>query len=301
MDPDEVTEHAVSLAAAAGELPTQGLEPLVDAIDRGWQAAREAADPVARPAQFEAAAFSELVTELQEVVPQLVERAMHRWMGHAHHELRQPLAVIEGVAETLQEHYARLDEQTLATLVARLRRQSRLLRRIIDQLGQAAQLRSGRLRVAPHQIDLRPLVEHLRDDFEPLLDGVTVTYDRPDDPVLACVEPAAATEMLVALLRNAVEHAPCDEPILVETIQYPTIARISVHDDGTGIALADRERVFDYGTHLDDAGTLGLGLFIARGLARSHDGDLSIEDSEHLDGARVDLILPTECEVREDT
>lgn len=97
------------------------------------------------------------------------------------------------------------------------------------------------------------------------------------------------------LVRNAVDHAPCDQPILLETVAGADTARVSVHDDRSGVAIADRDRIFDYGTRLNSAGHLGLGLYIAHRLARAHGGDLSVGASSQLGGARFDLSLPTDC------
>jgi len=220
---------------------------------------------------------------------------MDRWVNHAYHELRQPLAVITGAIETLRAYYERLDEETRSLLLARMRRQTMLLQRVIDQLEQASRLQKGPPEVTPQLIDLRPVIDQLLEDYGPLLDGASVTYERPDDVVAACVEPPAATEILLVLLRNAVDHAPCDQPIMIETIPGTTTVRVSVHDDGAGVPLANRDRIFAYGTRLDDGGRLGLGLFIARGLARDHGGDLTVTQSQLLGGARFDLTLPTDC------
>jgi len=110
------------------------------------------------------------------------QEVMRRWVDHAHHELRQPLAVIAGVGETLGEYHGRLDEQTQGLLIERLRRQTMLLQRVVDQLEQASRLQSGPLEVTPQQLDLRPLVEQLLGDYGPLLEGISVTYEVPASP-----------------------------------------------------------------------------------------------------------------------
>ncbi|MDX1621933.1 MAG: HAMP domain-containing sensor histidine kinase, partial [Nitriliruptorales bacterium] len=68
-----------------------------------------------------------------------------------------------------------------------------------------------------------------------------------------------------------------------------------VHDDGAGVSEGDRERIFARGTTLQTGGTLGLGLFVARGLARAHHGDVTVEDSALTGGACFTLRLPADC------
>lgn len=282
-------------ATALDELASTRLGQLLSAIDRGLHAARQAVDPVGAMVSFEEEVREAVADELEQAVSELVEQAMHRWVSHAHHELRQPLAVITGVAETLEVHHDQLDDATLTTLVARLRRQSLLLQRIIDQLARATLLRSGPPDIAARQVDLRPLLEQVRGDYEALLDGAAVTIEGPDQPAIACVEPAAAAEILLVLLRNAIDHAPCDQPILIEVVPGASTVRVSVHDDGPGVPPASRDVIFNYGTRLNSAGSLGLGLFIARQLAEAHGGRLTVDDSRRLGGARFDLTIPIDC------
>lgn len=227
----------------------------------------------------------------------LLDQAMQRWVGHALHELRQPLAVIAGAAETLHERRGQLDEPTRSAIVDTVRRQSMQLQRMLDQMAQARRLHDGLLEVHPQQVELQPLIADLLDDYRPLLGDVTVSHPRTQDGdgVVACVEPSAAVQILLVLLRNAVDHAPCQQPILVETVPGAASVRVSVHDDGPGVAPGDREHIFDYGTRLNHGGSLGLGLFIARRLARAHGGDVTVDSSQQLGGARFDLTLPREC------
>jgi signal transduction histidine kinase len=101
------------------------------------------------------------------------------------------------------------------------------------------------------------------------------------------------TRVLVNLLDNADRHATSQITVIVRA-DGPT-ATLEVIDDGAGIAVEQREVVFDRFTRLDasrdrDAGGTGLGLAIAREIAQAHEGTLTIQDSER--GARFVLRLP---------
>jgi len=101
------------------------------------------------------------------------------------------------------------------------------------------------------------------------------------------------TRLLVNLLDNAERHASSRITVTVRCAKG--VAALEVLDDGAGIALDQRETVFQRFARLDsarsrDAGGTGLGLAIAREIAESHQGTLTIQDSER--GARFVLRLP---------
>jgi signal transduction histidine kinase len=120
-----------------------------------------------------------------------------------------------------------------------------------------------------------------------------VGYSRPPEPVMATVEPDAIGRVVANLLDNAERHAR--SRVGVEVVDEGGYARITVCDDGPGIPPADRERVFDRFTRLDDArardgGGSGLGLAIVRELVRRHGGTVTLGDVAP--GLRVDIRLP---------
>ena len=107
-------------------------------------------------------------------------------------------------------------------------------------------------------------------------------------------QPTALRRVLDNLVANAVRHASHEVTIKTETIDAAWV-RVTVSDDGPGIPAADRERVFDRFTRLDDArnrddGGAGLGLAIVRELLRVHHGTITLDDAEP--GLRVEVTLP---------
>jgi signal transduction histidine kinase len=108
------------------------------------------------------------------------------------------------------------------------------------------------------------------------------------------------TRLLTNLLDNAERHATSKITVIVRA-DGPT-ATLEVIDDGAGIAVEQRERVFERFTRLEasrdrDVGGTGLGLAIAREIAEAHEGTLTIQDSER--GARFVLRLPV-CDLPPD-
>ncbi|MGI8680423.1 MAG: sensor histidine kinase [Jatrophihabitans sp.] len=104
---------------------------------------------------------------------------------------------------------------------------------------------------------------------------------------------AALDRVVANLLDNAVRHARTVVTVALEA--KPTGVNLTVSDDGPGIAVNDRERVFERFTRLDDArtratGGVGFGLAIVRDIVHAHGGTVHIEDNDP--GARVCLTLP---------
>ena len=108
-------------------------------------------------------------------------------------------------------------------------------------------------------------------------------------------DPHRVGQILANLLDNARRYTPAGGRITVHVEVLGAVAHLVVSDTGEGIAPADRERVFDRLVRLDasrdrDHGGAGLGLSIARALARAHGGDLVCEPRD--DGAQFRLTLP---------
>jgi two-component system osmolarity sensor histidine kinase EnvZ len=138
--------------------------------------------------------------------------------------------------------------------------------------------------------DLRTLLEDLRADAE--RHGHAVSLDIVGDPMVT-VRPDAFRRLLTNLIANAARHG---ETIAVQANHETRWLLISVDDDGPGIPPELREEVFKPFVRLDEArnqdeGGSGLGLAIARDIARSHGGDITLDDSP-LGGLRATVRLP---------
>jgi signal transduction histidine kinase len=105
------------------------------------------------------------------------------------------------------------------------------------------------------------------------------------------------THLIRNLLDNAVRHATAQVEVTLGVVDRNVV--LTVTDDGPGIPLADRERVFERFARLDESrsrvdGGFGLGLAIVRDVARRHGGDVLIED--HAPGARFVVRLPVSAQ-----
>jgi signal transduction histidine kinase/CheY-like chemotaxis protein len=205
------------------------------------------------------------------------------------HEIRGPVGVLYGVAETLAGvRDGELDPRLQATLLASVQRQSRMLDSITADLLTAAQIQRGTLRVEPRALDPIMVIEVLIHDRYP----GSVTIEAGDRrPVLA--DPLRLEQMVGNLLSNA--HKYGEPPIVLRTrpsTDRPELLCIEVEDNGPGVAPEFQPhlfREFSRASGTAAAGT-GLGLHVVRTLAEAQGGTVSYATAPH-GGAVFTLVL----------
>jgi signal transduction histidine kinase len=213
------------------------------------------------------------------------------------HELRRPLTAMLGALATVQHRQQAFSTLQQQELLGMARRQGEQLGRLLDQVLDAAGLDRGHDRLAR-----RSLVDaaHLAEEA-----GHAARLAHPDHritieaagPLLVRVDPLAVSRILGNLLDNAAAYSPPGTGIWLSASRDGLHAVLAVQDQGPGIPLADRDRIFQRYARLDRstagrAGGLGLGLYIARRLATANHGQLQVTDPPDPRGARFELRLP---------
>ncbi len=215
------------------------------------------------------------------------------FVNRVSHELKTPLTNIRLYAELLAEDLDPEDERAgrhLGVIVAESRRLSRLIGNLLTFARQ--QRRAERLHPAPHVVDA--IVRDVLEGFGPALAarGIAVGFDA-GAPDTVPVDADALGQILGNLVSNVEKYAAAGGRLDVTTRQRDGRTTITVADGGPGIPPAWRERVFAPFERVDDStegatGT-GIGLTIARELARLHGGDLVLRPSP--DGATFEITL----------
>jgi signal transduction histidine kinase len=202
------------------------------------------------------------------------------------HALRSPLARIieaaEGIADRadgpLRSDYA----SYAGDISAAAKHLLSVIRAMVDQPPDA-----------DSSIDLSPLVDEAIGLVQSKAEARTVTIERDGvDTLAAAGEPRAIVQILVNLLGNAIRHSPEGSRVLVHLSAASDYASVSVADQGKGIDPADQERIFGKFERVGEGGgDAGLGLAIARRLANSMAGDVTLVSAPG-EGARFTLSLP---------
>ena len=126
-------------------------------------------------------------------------------------------------------------------------------------------------------IDLGALAGDAIALVQPQADERTVTLVlRGEASIHVHGERRGVIQVLVNLLGNAVRHSPEGGSVTLELARTETMGEVSISDEGKGIAPADQERIFEKFERLEEGGGAGLGLAIARRLARSMGGEISL-------------------------
>jgi signal transduction histidine kinase len=242
-----------------------------------------------------------LTAQEQEVVRRLQEtdRLKTDLINTVSHELRSPLTTIVGVFGILRVRRDRVSPQERDELVAMGIQQSERLHRMIEQLLMTARFEQAdvaSLRAARVELDATELVRQAGAEARTRHHGRRIAIETNGAlPVRVAQE--AVVQVLGNLLDNACKYSPDGEPVRLLGTREGTEAVLAVEDAGPGIPEAERQRIFDRFTQLDRhsqrrAGGVGLGLYIARQLARSQDGDLLVVEPAGGLGARFELHLP---------
>jgi two-component system OmpR family sensor kinase len=204
-----------------------------------------------------------------------------RFLADAAHQLRTPVTRIRTTVESL---FRTDDPEARDGLLTALVRETGRTRRLLASLLRLARLDQGE---APARlpVDLVELCRAELERVEPFAPNLRFELRLPNPPLSPLVvDGESLREALSNLLDNARRHAA--QLVTVEVSAGAETVRITVADDGPGVPPENRERVFERFASLDDKGGSGLGLSIARGVARAHGGDLVYT------GQAFEVILP---------
>jgi signal transduction histidine kinase len=216
-----------------------------------------------------------------------------QFVSDASHELRSPVAAIRTSLEVARRRADRADWPSVVDTA--LAEESRLEALLDDLLLLAAQDENGAATVHPEPVDLAALAT--TEARRPRRVPVEVDLWPADGPALRI---AADADQLAHALSNLVDNAAryATSVVQITLSCYEGIVRVAVDDDGPGIPVAERERVFERFTRLDDSrtraqGGSGLGLAVVRAIVSRHHGRVHIEDSP-LGGARFVAEFPAD-------
>jgi signal transduction histidine kinase len=241
--------------------------------------------------------FVPVTTAVAEVIARRVRQlrrardeveAADRWraalMVTLAHDVRAPLASVQMALEMLQEGTAK-DGPDRHRLTANALRQTARINRLAGGLLDADRVEDGVLRLDRRTVHLRAAAE----SAARLTPATTTTVVEIDSDLTVDADPERLEQILVNLIGNAARHG--SPPIVVVAGAAGDGVDISVRDHGAGVPADRREVLFErYTSESDAVGSVGLGLWIVRELARAHGGDARYEPADP--GARFVVSLP---------
>lgn len=286
---------ALTAAVASGFLAVRIVRPiraLAEASQRIARGAYGSRVPVGGSDELAvlAASFNEMAASLESA-----EHRRRELLSDVAHELRTPLATIEGYVEGLRDGVVAPEGPTWTLLETETGR----LRRLVDDLQMVSRAEERQLDLRTVEIDPSLLVEAAVQGAAPAYEVKGVRLERDADPRLpaVAVDPDRIGEVLANLLENALRHTKAGGLVEVRAARRGADVELSVSDTGEGIAPEHLERVFERFFRSDPArsratGGSGIGLTIARAIVEAHGGRLRAESDGPGRGARFVLSLP---------
>ncbi len=209
------------------------------------------------------------------------EELRRRLVTTINHEFRTPLTAVVGNVELLEDLADQLPPGA-ARLLAAIAEGGRRLEELVRTVSELADLEGDTLLVKS-ECDVARLVRDVCDDIDRArAGGPTVVVDAPGR-VAGVADDAKLRKAVAALLDNALTHAAETDEVVVRVTSDELALCIRVCDEGTGVALRDRERLvqpFERGQHPGQpVSSRGLGLAVARTVAVAHGGRLVLDDN----------------------
>ena len=223
-----------------------------------------------------------------------LNRMRSDFVANVSHEIRTPVTVIGGFAETMLD--LDLDEAQRREYLNNIVRQSQTMQRLVADLLTLATLESAVDEGREETLDLTALFEQLGAEARALSGGAHRIEIEPPATIGLFGHPSEIESAVRNLLSNAVRYTPREGRVCLSSQRRDTDLWITVEDDGPGIAAEHLPRLTERFYRVDRArsrstGGTGLGLAIVKRIAGRHGGTLHVE-SRVGEGSRFSLILP---------
>ena len=222
--------------------------------------------------------------------------ARSNFVAGVSHELRTPLAQIRMFTETLLLGRTRNDAERRRSLEI-IDQEAKRLTALVDNVLNLGRAERGTVRLAPAAVELSPIVKEVVDTFSQLPRARSMDFRTELEPrLIATVDSGAFRQILLNLLDNAAKYGPSSQRITVGLAMFEENARLWVDDEGPGIPVRERQRIFEpffrSATHGDSrVSGSGIGLAVVRELSLLLGGTVRAEQAPG-GGARIVVEFP---------
>jgi signal transduction histidine kinase len=214
-------------------------------------------------------------------------RLRHDFTSSVSHELRTPLTQILLYGETLELGRA-AGEDARREAAGVIVQEARRLAHLVENVLQLSRAERRMVRVAPLPVALAPLLREIVERFAPLA-GVDAVRIRTamDDTLVGRADAEALHQIVINLLDNAIKYGGRG-PVTLRAFGRDGRAVIEIEDEGPGIAVPERERVWEPFVRLHRSGGTpgsGIGLAVVRELVVAHGGVCRVETASRAEGS----------------
>ncbi|MDH3351149.1 MAG: HAMP domain-containing histidine kinase [Gammaproteobacteria bacterium] len=271
-----LTKRLRKLTTVVQQLSDSDFE--MDIRDYEAQSGADEIDQLDRSFRAMAVRISELVERLKET-----DRLRRELISNVSHDLRTPLASMQGYIETLLIKNGSISEQERERCLRIARKNTQRLSELVDDLFELSKLDSATVIPAFETFSLAELLQDTVQEFE--LDasskGITMETATPADSATVYADIGLIQRVLENLLKNAIHFTPSGGRIRIAIEKRPETVAVSVSDTGCGIAEADLDKIFDrfYRHESGDekqSGSTGLGLAIVKRILDLHESRITV-------------------------
>ena len=223
------------------------------------------------------------------------ETSRREFVSNVSHELRNPLAAIRAMVETLETGDVE-DQEVVRNFLERISRDVDRMSSLVDDLLELSRLESGQLPLQLVEVSPADLLRDASARFEPLARQRDITLVIAPAPPLSFLnaDPDRLSQVLINLLENALRFTPPGGRITLSASELDGSVEFRVEDSGVGIAREHLPHVFERFYKVDrsrrDTGT-GLGLAIVRQIVEAHGGGVSVTSDEGV-GSSFSFLIP---------
>lgn len=290
---NDLAVRADALGSASAQ-DAASIDTLEQAIERASVEAPEVNTGVSDLASVEVA-LNNLLRQMQEAKLQQM-----RFVSDASHELRTPIAVIQGYVNML-DRWGKDDPAVLEESIEALKSESQQMQELVEQLLFLARGDAGRTTLNKSTFNLAGLAETVCDESAMIDAGHR--YELAFDPALSsddaynvCADAGLVKQAVRALVQNAAKYSAQNTAIKLGVSAEGDKLGLSVQDEGEGMCAEDVQHIFDRFWRSESArgsnkGGSGLGLSIAKWIADAHGGQIEVVSHEGV-GTRFTVLLP---------
>ena len=244
-------------------------------------------------------AFNRMLDEVQarEEALRLADKRKDEFLATLSHELRNPLAPVRNAVALMEK--APDNAQVVQEARKIIARQTAQMVRLIDDLLDVSRITTGKLVLKRQVVDAGPVLLSALEAVEPMARSrsVTLEVDLPGEPVLLNADATRLEQVVLNLLNNAVKFSEPGGRVFLHAEARGGELRISVRDEGIGIAPGQIDSIFEMFSQADQSlerktSGLGVGLALARRLAELHGGTVDGSSGGSGKGASFVVRLP---------
>ena len=229
---------------------------------------------------------------------QELDRLKSDFVANVSHELRTPLTAIKGAIDLLLREVAGPLNEKQTHYLARVRSNTHRLAGLINDVLDLSRIEEGKTELQAERVSLAGLVHEVVETLKPLATEKEIVLQAtiPESSLLVWADRDKITQILTNLIGNAVKFISTGGRVAVSAIIDGAWVRVSVADNGPGISLDEKDRVFEKFYQVAEAGGAkpkgtGLGLAISKALVELHGGKIWLE-SERNRGSTFHFSLP---------